>query len=188
LNEVFGAIRSANRSLELTDDRLWQMGYGSDNIHLLFNLWYKFHYTPSYRNNLPQVDHIFAQSLLRRIKQRNPSTGRMDMMRYRERDRNQLANCMLLTAQENGAGGKSDAPPDEWFVGERATDSYLGLHLIPPDPTLWKVERFEDFIAERKKLIAEKFNSVLVSTARQGPIDLTHIVQSVSDRAPQLRV
>ena len=38
LNEVFGVIRSQNRSLEMTEDRLWDMGYGSDNVHLLFNL------------------------------------------------------------------------------------------------------------------------------------------------------
>ena len=99
LNDVFGVIRSANRSLELTEDRFWQMGYGSDSIHLLFNLWYRdFNYTPAYKNNLPQVDHIFPQSLLRKVKKRNPSTGRADMMQYPERDRNQLANCMLLNS------------------------------------------------------------------------------------------
>ncbi len=27
------------------------------------------------------------------------------------------------------------------------------MHMIPTDPELWKMERFEDFVAERKKLI-----------------------------------
>lgn len=45
------------RSLELTEDRLWKMGYGSEYVHLLFNLWCRFNYTPAYANNLPQVDH-----------------------------------------------------------------------------------------------------------------------------------
>jgi hypothetical protein len=40
LEEVFGVIRNQNKSLRLTEERLWQMGYGSDSIHLLFNLWY----------------------------------------------------------------------------------------------------------------------------------------------------
>jgi hypothetical protein len=111
LNEIFGVIRSKNRSLELTEDRFWNMGYGSDNIHLLFNIWYReFNYTPAYQNNLPQIDHIFPQSLLRRVKTINPNTGRMNMMRYHDAERNQLANCMLLTQAENGAGGKSDTP------------------------------------------------------------------------------
>jgi hypothetical protein len=164
LNEMFGVIRSKNRSLELTEDRFWNMGYGSDHIHLLFNIWYReFNYTPAYQNNLPQIDHIFPQSLLRRVKTTNPNTGRMNMMRYREAERNQLANCMLLTREENGAGGKSDTPPDGWFVGHRAEGAYLRLHLIPEDPQLWKLERFEEFIAERKKLIAERFRPLFVS-------------------------
>ena len=75
----------------------------------------------------------------------------MDIMKYRSGDRNQLANCMLLTAAENGAGGKSDTPPDEWFKDK--DKAYLDRHLIPRDQILWKLDRFEDFIAERKKLI-----------------------------------
>jgi hypothetical protein len=144
------------------------MGYGSDTIHLLFNLWYRdFNYTPAYENNLPQIDHIFSQSALRRVKTINPSTGRMNVMKYHEAERNQLANCMLLTAQENGAGGKSDKSPEEWFVGSRADADYLAMHLIPTDRTLWKLDRFDDFVEERKKLISEKFNWLLVPEASQ---------------------
>lgn len=164
LNEVFGVIRSKGRSLELTEDRFWEMGYGSDTIHLLFNLWYRdFNYTPAYDNNFPQIDHIFPQSLLRKVKTANPSTGKMNLMKYREADRNQLANCMLLTAAENGAGGKGDTPPEVWFA--RKAKDYLDMHLIPSDPALWKLDRFEDFIAARKKLIREKFKPLLVPAA-----------------------
>ena len=64
-DEAFNVIRTQNWSLELTEDRFWQMGYGSNVIHLLFNLSYRdFNYTPAYENNLPQVDHVFPQSLL----------------------------------------------------------------------------------------------------------------------------
>jgi len=164
LNEMFGVIRSAGRSLELTEDRLWEIGYGSQNIHLLFNLWYRdFNYTPSFPGNLPQVDHVFPQSALKRVKAPNPNTGAMNIMKYREGDRNQLANCMLLTAAENGAGGKSDIPPDEWFKDKEP--AYLDRHLIPPDPALWKLDRFEDFITERKKLIKAKFAYLLSAPA-----------------------
>jgi hypothetical protein len=107
LQEAFGIIRSKGRSLELTESRLWQLGYGSDTVHLLFNLWYRdadSAYTPSYPNNLPQVDHVFPQSVLRKVKAENPTTGRKDLLQYLEPQRNQLANCMLLSAQENGAG------------------------------------------------------------------------------------
>ena len=162
LDEVFGVMRSQGRSLELTEDRFWQMGYGSNTIHLLFNLWYRaFNHTPAYDNNLPQVDHIFPQSRLKMVKVRNPKTGRNDLMKYREAERNQLANCMLLSREENGAGGKSDTPPNEWFKGK--DEAYLDKHLIPRDQELWKLERFEDFIAARKNLIRENFKHLLVA-------------------------
>jgi hypothetical protein len=164
VNEVFGVIRSKGRSLELTEARFWEMGYGSDTIHLLFNLWYRdFNYTPAYDDNFPQIDHIFPQTLLRKVKVANPETGKMNLRKYREADRNQLANCMLLTAVENGAGGKSDIPPEQWFADK--SEAYLDMHLIPKDPALWKLEKFEEFIAARKMLIRSKFSPFLVSSA-----------------------
>ena len=163
IEEIFGVIRTQNRSLELAEERLWQMGYGSNTIHLLFNLWYHdFNYTPANNINLPQVDHIFPQSALCKIKAVNPNTGRKDLIKYRDVDRNQLANCMLLTGEENGAGEKGDAMPENWFSNK--DKDYLGKHLIPSDPSLWKIERFDDFIEERKKLILNKFSYLLVQT------------------------
>ena len=170
LNEMFGVIRSQGRSLELTEERFWHMGYGSEAIHLLFNLWYReFTYTPAYENNLPQIDHIFPQSALRKVKIENPKTGRKDSLRYREADRNQLANCMLLTKKENGGGGKGDTLPEDWFEGQPA--GYLKMHLIPSDKKLWKLERFEDFISARKTLIRDQFRELLVpaSTSSRAP-------------------
>lgn len=160
LEEAFAVIRSQGRSLELTEDRLWQMGYGSKTIHLLFNLWYPtFTHVPAYDNNLPQIDHIFPRSRLEQIRVLNPATGRQ-VMKYREDARNQLANCMLLTREENGAGGKSDTPPADWFEGK--SSAYLSLHLIPNDPALWEMDRYDDFIEARKKLIHDRFKSLLV--------------------------
>lgn len=157
---LFEVVRSKGRSLELTEDRFWEMGYGSDTIHLLFNWWYRsFNYTPSYANNLPQIDHIFPQSALKKVKVVNPRTGRHDLMKYKEADRNHLANCMLLTQQENGAGGKGDTLPEQWFAGK--SDEYLDLHLIPKDRNLLKIDRFDDFIIERKKLMQQEFAPLL---------------------------
>ena len=164
-DELFEIIRSKGRSLELTEDRFWQMGYGSDTIHLLFNLWYRsFNYTPAYENNLPQVDHIFPQSVLRKVKMANPRTGRSDLMKYKEADRNQLANCMLLTQQENGAGGKSDLLPELWFAEKDET--YLDMHMIPRDRSLWHIDRYEDFVEERKRIILDRFRYLLSSTSK----------------------
>jgi hypothetical protein len=181
LQEAFGVIRSEGRSLELTESRLWQLGYGLDTVHLLFNLWYRDvdgTYTPSYPNNLPQVDHVFPQSVLRKVKAKNPSTGRMDVLRYREGERNQLANCMLLTAQENGAGGKSDTPPDQWFADK--TPEYLTKHLIPQDPALWQLDKFEEFIEQRKALILTKMRELKLVAAEADPVAPAAAVKPVS--------
>jgi uncharacterized protein with ParB-like and HNH nuclease domain len=172
LNHLFDVIRSKGRSLELTEDRFWQMGYGSDSIHLLFNLWYReFNYTPAYDNNLPQVDHIFPQSALRKIKAVSPETGRLSIVKYKQDSRDQLANCMLLTQAENGAGGKSDTLPEVWFSDK--PESYLDMHLIPKNKDLWKIDRFEDFIEERKKLIRDKFSYLLAQKTQDNQIAQT---------------
>lgn len=171
LNYLFDAILSRGRSLELTEDRLWQMGYGSASIYLLFNLWYReFNYTPAYVGNLPQVDHIFPQSALRKIKITSPETGHV-MIKYKQDERDQLANCMLLTQAENGAGGKSDILPEDWFADK--PENYLDMHLIPKDKNLWQIDRFEDFIEERKKLIRAKFSYLLAHKTQDNQVAQT---------------
>ena len=158
---AFHIVRTQGRLLQVTEDRLWEMGYRSRTIHLVFNLWYRrFNHTPSYENNMPQIDHIFPQSLLKKVKVTNPETRRK-VMKYTSKIRDQLANCMLLSREENGAGGKGDISPEEWFEGKEA--GYLKKHLIPEDRDLWKIERFEDFIEERKKLIRGRFRALLAS-------------------------
>jgi uncharacterized protein with ParB-like and HNH nuclease domain len=162
INEIFEIIRADGRNLEITKDTILSIQYTSKEIHLLFNYWYGFNYQPAYINNQPQIDHIFPQSVLQKIKDTNPNTGRMDILRYKSWERNQFANLMLLTASENGAGGKSDTLPRDWFNGK--TDDYLENHLIPKDNNLWEIDKFDDFINERKKLIEEKFKDILLET------------------------
>jgi hypothetical protein len=167
LHEVFALIR-AERPLEITRDVIFRQHYGSREIHLFFNLWYRdFDYIPALDQNGPQVDHIFPQSRLKSMHDVNPESGRRDILRYRWQQRDQIANLMLITAEENGFSGKCDTPPDEWFSIERfkfdknAQEAYLNLHLIPKDPELWKLENFDKFIEARKELIAARFSGML---------------------------
>lgn len=159
IQSVYGVIRDDNRTLELTKESMLGISYSDRRIHLLFNLWYSFNYQPAYSENSPQLDHIFPQSLLKTVKVLNPETNRLSLMKYKQPLRDQLANMMLLTKQENGAAEKSDTPPVDWFANK--DQSYFDLHLIPNDPELWKLERYEKFIEERKKLILDKFDYLL---------------------------
>jgi len=162
INEIFGIIRADGRNLEISNDSLLSIHYTSKEIHLLFNYWYGFNYQPAFTNNQPQIDHIFPQSVLKKIKDSNPNTGRLDILHYKWWDRDQFANLMLLTASENGAGGKSDTLPKDWFNGKSA--DYLEKHLIPKDKGLWEIDKFDDFVKERKVLIEEKFKEILIKT------------------------
>ena len=123
--------------------------------------------TPAYENNLPQIDHIFPQSAMKQIKAENPKTGKMKI-KYSMAFRNQLANCMLLSREENGPGGKSDTLPKDWFADKEP--DYLAKHLIPTDPDLWELERFEDFLEARKQLIAEKFDWLIQKGTTSKPL------------------
>jgi len=164
IDQLFYVIRADGRNLEITEDSILTQHYSSKSIHLYFSLWYQsFDYHPAYEANLPQIDHIFPQFLLRKVKTTNPITGHKNILKYLQLERDQIANCMLLTAKENGAGGKRDIPPEEWFHNK--SDSYLNMHLIPKDRELWKLENYEQFIEARKKLILEKFSSMIQTNA-----------------------
>lgn len=160
VRDIFAVIREDGRNLDITDNTILDMRYGSKSVHLIFNLWYRdFNYQPSYQDNLPQIDHIFPQSLLKTVKMVNPENGIRNMLKYKQGSRDQIANCMLLTADENGAGGKTDIPPNIWFADK--SPDYLERHLIPKNPDLWELENFEKFIEARKELILEKFSYML---------------------------
>ncbi len=167
LSEVYGVIRADGRSLEITQEVIYEQYYGSRSIHLFFNLWYRaFDYAPALDSNGPQVDHIFPQSILKTVKDINPDSGKRNVLHYRAEQRDQIANCMLLTAEENGFSGKCSTEPSVWFSRERFNSDaehqqYLKLHLIPNDSTLWTLERFDDFVDARKLLIKEKFSYML---------------------------
>lgn len=160
VEDIFRIISEDKRNLAVTPDHILNECYGGNGLHLLFSIWYKeFNYNPTFDGNEPQVDHIFPQSRLKEIKVINPETGRKEM-KYTWEVRDQIANLALLTSKENGFEGKRDILPEVWFKDK--PQSYLEMHLIPQNPELWKLENFEKFIEERKKLILQKFNNLLL--------------------------
>jgi hypothetical protein len=170
LSEIFGVVREDGRSMEISEATILGMSYTSKEIHLLFNLWYGFNYQPALKGNLPQIDHIFPQSELKKFKVANPETGKMNVMKYHQEERDQIGNLMLLTATENGGGGKTDIVPEVWF--EDKSDEYLDLHLIPRDKSLWKMENYEKFVKERNRLIIKKFNYLIYKSQKQAKLQV----------------
>jgi hypothetical protein len=164
LPEILGVVRTEGRSMEVSEATILGMNYTSKEIHLLFNLWYGFNYQPALKGNLPQIDHIFPQSELKKFKVANPETGKMNIMKYHQEERDQIGNLMLLTATENGGGGKTDIVPEAWF--ENKSEEYLDLHLIPRDKSLWQMANYEKFVKERNKLLIKKFNYLIYKSQK----------------------
>lgn len=157
--KVVETIEADGRNLKISaDSLLYDIGYGTGYIHTLFNLWYDISYKPAFVGNNLQVDHIFAQSLLKEEKVKSETSNRM-VQKYNSWEINQLANCMLLTAKENGAGDKSDTPLHEWLKDKE--EDFLTLHCIPAKKSLWKIENYAEFVDARQKLILARFTDLL---------------------------
>lgn len=71
---------------------------------------------------------------------------------------NEIANRVVLRT----APPYEDKRPDEYlpFV-EKTYPGALSRQFIPMDPQLWRLERFEDFLAARREIIARKINEFM---------------------------
>ena len=100
-------------------------------------------------------DHIFPQSLFkpRSLEAAGLDTTQVDQYRSKM---NRIGNLQLLLAHENTA--KLDTPFEEWITTRDG--GFKKRHLIPDDPDLCKLERFEAFIEAREKLIAARLKKL----------------------------
>jgi uncharacterized protein with ParB-like and HNH nuclease domain len=157
VNVINTEIINRGRTINISEESLLDSYYGDKKLYLIFALWYQdVNFKPAYEGNLPWVDHIFPQSKLKEVKVINPETGRK-VMKYKQRERDQIANLMLLSAEEN-RDEKRNKSPDEWLKDK--DNKYFEIHLLPKNKELWKIENFERFIEKRKKLILEKFRKM----------------------------
>lgn len=113
-----------------------------------------------------QSHHIFPQAYL--YKNGYQSENHIDKKKV-----NEIANRAFITRDTNYA--ISDTAPDRYLDGivEEYPDA-LKKHLIPENKELWKVENFEQFLDERRKLIAGRINEflkMLKSTAKSEADD-----------------
>jgi len=99
--------------------------------------------------------HIFSQDLL--YKNRYDSDNHLHRKIV-----NEIANRAFLTADTNLKLGNT--PPEEYLPKvEQQYPGALVKQFIPMKPELWKVGRFNDFLAARRELIAIKINELMNS-------------------------
>ena len=124
-----------------------------------------------------QSHHIFPQAHLYR--------NGWDSDNYTHRQAvNEIANRAFLTATSNKS--ISAKPPAEYLPAiEERYPGALSAQFVPIEPELWKVERFPEFLAARREIMARKLNEFMASLisqpeeTHQRPItDLTRLGES----------
>lgn len=75
--------------------------------------------------------------------------------------RDELANLAFLGQKANNRIRATE--PARYLAGIAEHDpNRLEAQFVPMDPTLWELDRFQDFLAARRQLLAEAMNDVLV--------------------------
>lgn len=142
------AVRAAGRITASSDDaveKVLDTTYGQDTCFLALSLLYDERNWGTIQHS---IDHLFPRDA---FKKNVP-----DQMRAL---RDNFGNLALVIGDENS--GKRDRPLNEWLATR--SQEYLKRHLIPPDQALWHMERFEDFLVERLKLLRARLRYVLSS-------------------------
>lgn len=99
------------------------------------------------------VHHIFPQAILY-------SSGYDPDNHLHRKIVNEIANRAFLTAESNAALS-AKRPEDYLPEVERDYPGALSRQFVPMDPSLWRVERFQDFLEARRQLIARKLNEFM---------------------------
>lgn len=105
-------------------------------------------------------DHIFPSAALQKH-----GYSRDNRIKYQMAQ--ELTNRALLTQVANRK--KSDNSAEEYLLNikEKAPES-LKKQCIPMEESLWKIEHFESFLNERRKLLACEFNAFLNNLASEN--------------------
>ncbi len=81
---------------------------------------------------------------------------------YSRNEVNAVGNFMFLTQSTNL--NISDRDPEEYLAAvEELNPGVLASQWVPNDPQLWRYENYPDFLAERRRLLAEASNEFLDS-------------------------
>lgn len=118
-------------------------------------------------------DHIFPTRLLK-----EHGYGQSDTVKYALAQ--EVCNRMILTKVGNRK--KSDAEPEAYLSNARSDfPNALARQCIPEDEALWTVDRFEDFLAARRALVAEAINSHIDSLGGKPTVAVEATIEELID-------
>ena len=117
-----------------------------------------------------EVHHVFPKALLYKHGYSRPEV-------------NAVANFTFLTLETNRA--VSDRPPELYIPAyDKKHPGAVSSHWIPTDPDLWTVERYRDFLAARRTLLAGAANDFLDGLLAGPPV--TEVASSAFERTGRL--
>jgi hypothetical protein len=107
-------------------------------------------------------DHIFPRAKLTKLLQEKYPDDKAKVTSLV----NDMANIAFLSEKENPK--KSERLPHNYLrqIRDRLGEEALTSQLIPMDENLWHMERFEVFLAARRKLLVESINELLEGVIR----------------------
>jgi hypothetical protein len=137
LNKVFAVLKAANRSIDFSATKVWAISY-KDRASVYFALSKVVKGFSLDQMSGTNIDHVIPKAL----------------MKGREKDVNQLANLTVLTESDNKSKGKKLLA--DWLseMDDETLRNFCSLHAIPFDRTLWTPKKFDEFVAQRKRLIS----------------------------------
>lgn len=141
------AVRAAGRLAASSQDAVENVlntSYVDDTCFLALSLLYD---DRNWGTMDYSIDHLFAQE---EFKKRTVPDNIKEL-------RDDFGNLALVIGDENS--GKKERPLDEWL--STRSPEYLKRHLIPTDKTLWKMDKYDVFLIERRKLIRARIQQVL---------------------------
>ncbi len=121
-----------------------------------------------------EYDHIFAYSILRDAGY-NPNNRKKYALAQ------EITNRCLLTQVENRSKSASYATTYLAQVKANYPDA-LKLQLIPEDESLWLLDKYDDFLKERRKMLAGEINKFLSEIVRTEEAAITLGIDDLLER------
>ena len=140
------AVRAAGRIAASSQDAVENVlgsSYGDKTCFLALSLLYDDRNWGTIKHS---IDHLFPQD---DFKGKNVPEHIKEL-------RDDFGNLALIIEGENS--GKKNRPLHEWLATR--DPQYLKRHLIPTDTALWHLDKYENFLIERRKLLKARIQQV----------------------------
>lgn len=160
LTKIVEKLKGGTKSIVFNDDEIENLFYYRYGQSYTFSALALLYPSLDFRNKFHQ-DHIFPKTLFTNKRLIEEGITEPNKVEFYLNNFNYLANLQLLEGISNQE--KSDTDFEEWLYRtcpiEQERKDYMNKHYIP-DIDL-SFDNFENFVTERKKLMANKFKSLL---------------------------